>query len=116
MYRRVCFRQEETAFLGQVREEIRRSVTSALEEQSARGATPAASSGAFTPTVQQQQQQLRQQIVQLVKLKQWNGAFQMVSSGRWPGFVGRGGSRGRAEAGIGAGTDGVGADAIMNGG
>ena len=65
-----------------MREEIRRSVSAALEEHSARAATPAAPSGSFTPTVQQQQQQQqqrRQQIARMVELKQWDPAFQMVS-------------------------------------
>ncbi|KAF0310005.1 Enhancer of mRNA-decapping protein 4 [Amphibalanus amphitrite] len=76
-------RQEEAAFLGQVREEVRRSVSAALEEHSARAATPAVPSGAVTPTVQQQQQQQqqrRQQIARLVESKQWDPAFQMVSA------------------------------------
>ena len=81
-------RQEEAAFLSEIREEVRRAVSSALEEQSARGVTPGTPAGAPTPTVQQQQQHLRQQIVQLVNLKQWNAAFQMVSPAGGEGGAG----------------------------
>ncbi|XP_037085449.1 enhancer of mRNA-decapping protein 4-like [Pollicipes pollicipes] len=68
-------KQDETAFLAQVRDEIRRSVAACLEEHSARVATPVTSAGAAVSG-----QPLPQQIVQLMTFKQYNAAFQLALS------------------------------------